>query len=103
MSDRYPYAQPADTTRINDRSGLPGNFNYIRNSVKAVVNAYDGTMKFYIFDEEDPLIKSYSSIFPSLFDKKSDMSEDLLNHIRYPEDLFTIPVSYTHLTLPTKA
>ena len=90
LSDRYPYAQPADTTRINDRSGLPGNFNYIRNSVKAVVNAYDGTMKFYIFDEEDPLIKSYSSIFPSLFDKKSDMSEDLLNHIRYPEDLFTI-------------
>ena len=90
LSDRYPYAQPADTTRINDRSGLPINFNYIRNSVKAVVNAYDGTMKFYVFDEEDPLIKSYSSIFPSLFDKKSDMSEDLLNHIRYPEDLFTI-------------
>ena len=83
LSDRYPYAQPADTTRINDRSGLPINFNYIRNSVKAVVNAYDGTMNFYVFDENDPLIKSYAEIFPSLFDDKSNMSEDLLNHIRY--------------------
>ena len=82
LSDRYPYAQPADTTRINDRSGLPINFNYIRNSVKAVVNAYDGTMNFYVFDENDPLIKSYAEIFPSLFDDKSNMSEDLLNHIR---------------------
>ena len=90
VSDKYPYAQPADTTRINDRSGLPINFNYIRNSVKAVVNAYDGTMNFYVFDENDPLIKSYAEIFPSLFKDKSNMSEDLLNHIRYPEDLFTI-------------
>ena len=90
VSDRYPYAQPADTARINERSGLPRNFNYIRNSVKAVVNAYDGTINFYIFDEEDPLIKSYSKIFPAMFDSKSEMSENLLAHIRYPEDLFTV-------------
>ena len=90
VSDRYPYAQPADTGRINERSGLPRNFNYIRNSVKAVVNAYDGTINFYIFDEEDPLIKSYSKIFPAMFDNKSEMSENLLAHIRYPEDLFTV-------------
>tara|TARA_Y100000748_G_scaffold121306_1_gene101945 strand:+ start:185 stop:2998 length:2814 start_codon:yes stop_codon:yes gene_type:complete len=90
VSDRYPYAQPADSGRINERSGLPLNFNYIRNSVKAVVNAYDGTINFYIFDEEDPLIKSYSKIFPSMFDSKSEMSENLLDHIRYPEDLFTV-------------
>ena len=90
VSDRYPYAQPADTGRINERSGLPRNFNYIRNSVKAVVNAYDGTINFYIFDEEDPLIKSYSKIFPAMFDSKSEMSENLLAHIRYPEDLFTV-------------
>ena len=90
VSDRYPYAQPADSGRINERSGLPMNFNYIRNSVKAVVNAYDGTINFYIFDEEDPLIKSYSKIFPGMFDDKSEMSENLLDHIRYPEDLFTV-------------
>ena len=90
VSDKYPYAQPADTRRINERSGLPMSFNYIRNSVKAVVNAYDGTMDFYVFDETDPLIQTYAKIFPSLFSDKNEMSPSLLDHIRYPEDLFTI-------------
>ncbi len=90
VSDKYPYAQPADTRRINENSGLPLNFNYLRNSVKAVVNAYDGTMNFYVVDENDPLILSYKDIFPNLFTPKSSMSSELLNHIRYPEDLFTI-------------
>ena len=90
VSDKYPYAQPADTRRINENSGLPMNFNYLRNSVKAVVNAYDGTMNFYVVDENDPLITSYKDIFPDLFTPKSSMSSELLDHIRYPEDLFTI-------------
>ena len=90
VSDKYPYAQPADTRRINENSGLPMNFNYLRNSVKAVVNAYDGTMNFYVVDEKDPLISSYNDIFPDLFTPKSFMSSELLEHIRYPEDLFTI-------------
>ena len=90
VSDKYPYAQPADTRRINENSGLPMNFNYLRNSVKAVVNAYDGTMNFYVVDETDPLIASYRDIFPNLFTPKSSMSGELLDHIRYPEDLFTI-------------
>jgi uncharacterized membrane protein (UPF0182 family) len=90
VSDKYPYAQPADTRRINENSGLPLNFNYLRNSVKAVVNAYDGTMNFYVVDESDPLISSYNDIFPNLFTPKSSMSSELLEHIRYPEDLFTI-------------
>ena len=90
VSDKYPYAQPADTRRINENSGLPMNFNYLRNSVKAVVNAYDGTMNFYVVDESDPLILSYKDIFPNLFTPKSSMSSELLDHIRYPEDLFTI-------------
>ena len=90
VSDKYPYAQPADTRRINENSGLPTNFNYLRNSVKAVVNAYDGTMNFYVVDENDPLILSYKDIFPNLFTPKSSMSSELLDHIRYPEDLFTI-------------
>jgi len=90
VSDKYPYAQPADTRRINENSGLPMNFNYLRNSVKAVVNAYDGTMNFYVVDENDPLISSYEDIFPNLFTPESSMSSELLDHIRYPEDLFTI-------------
>ena len=90
VSDKYHYAQPADTRRINENSGLPINFKYLRNSVKAVVNAYDGTMNFYVVDENDPLILSYKDIFPNLFTPKSSMSSELLDHIRYPEDLFTI-------------
>ncbi len=90
VSDKYPYAQPADTRRINENSGLPINFNYLRNSVKAVVNAYDGTMNFYVVDENDPLITAYNDIFPNLFSPKSEMTAELLDHIRYPEDLFTI-------------
>ena len=90
VSDKYPYAQPADTRRINENSGLPVNFNYLRNSVKAVVNAYDGTMNFYVVDETDPIMTAYNDIFPDLFSPKSEMSSELLDHIRYPEDLFTI-------------
>ncbi len=90
VSDKYPYAQPADTRRINENSGLPINFNYLRNSVKAVVNAYDGTMSFYVVDENDPIMSAYNEIFPSLFSPKDEMSSELLDHIRYPEDLFTI-------------
>ena len=90
VSDKYPYAQPADTRRINENSGLPINFNYLRNSVKAVVNAYDGTLNFYVVDETDPLISTYEDIFPNLFSPKSSMNTELLDHIRYPEDLFTI-------------
>lgn len=90
VSDKYPYAQPADTRRINENSGLPVNFNYLRNSVKAVVNAYDGTMNFYFVDENDPIMTAYNDIFPNLFSPKSEMSSELLDHIRYPEDLFTI-------------
>ena len=90
VSDKYPYAQPADTRRINENSGLPVNFNYLRNSVKAVVNAYDGTMNFYVVDENDPIMTAYDDIFPDLFSPKSEMSSELLDHIRYPEDLFTI-------------
>jgi len=90
VSDKYPYAQPADTRRINENSGLPMNFNYLRNSAKAVVNAYDGTMNFYVVDDNDPIMTAYNDIFPDLFSPKSEMSSELLDHIRYPEDLFTI-------------
>ena len=79
-STRYPYATAYPAA---DRS-----VNYIRNSVKAIVDAYDGTVNFYVFDEpKDPIIKVYQSIFPTLFHPNSEMPEDLREHIRYPTTL----------------
>ena len=79
-SDWFPYAQP--------QSG--DNFNYIRNSVKVVVDAYNGTVTFYVMDTADPIIATYRRIFPTLFKPFDAMPADLQRHIRYPEDLFRI-------------
>lgn len=78
VSDKFPFSQPTD------------NINYIRNSVKVVVDAYNGTTSFYIVDEQDPIAATYSKIFPELFKKSSELSEDLRAHFRYPQDLFEI-------------
>jgi uncharacterized membrane protein (UPF0182 family) len=72
-----------------------GKINYIRNSVKIVVDAYDGTVTYYVIDTEDPLIETYSNIFPGEFRKFEDMPSSLKEHIRYPVDLFKIQ-SYIH-------
>jgi uncharacterized membrane protein (UPF0182 family) len=82
-SNMYPYA-----TRSYDyfNKGL----NYIRNSVKVVIDAYDGGVSFYIIDQKDPIVRTYSSIFPGLFKPFSEMPDDLKKHIRYPKDLFKI-------------
>jgi uncharacterized membrane protein (UPF0182 family) len=86
ISDRYPYAELVDNTFSN----LPGqSINYIRNAVKVVINAHDGSMKFYIADPEDPIIQTYAKIFKDQFLPIKEMDEDLKSHIRYPEDLFT--------------
>lgn len=74
-ADRYPYSTPYQVANHN--------LNYIRNSVKAVVDAYDGSVQFYVFEPDDPIIKAYQEIFPDLFRPKSDMPEDLLAHVRY--------------------
>ncbi|MCI0486697.1 MAG: UPF0182 family protein [Blastocatellia bacterium] len=76
-SNNYPYSTGYQIGALGA--------NYIRNSVKAVVDAYDGDVTFYVFEPEDPIIKSYQSIFPSLFRPRSDMPEDLLAHVRYPD------------------
>jgi uncharacterized membrane protein (UPF0182 family) len=94
-TDNYPYSQriPLDVaarrTDPNDR-GVGGEANYIRNSVKAVVDAYDGTTTLYAFDEGDPLLRAWRKAFPGLFTPRSAMSADLQAHLRYPEDLFSI-------------
>lgn len=81
ISDKYPYSVPFTSD---------SNINYIRNSVKVVVDAYDGTTKFYIFDDTDPIIKTYEKIFPDLFLDKSEMPKGLMAQTRYPHTLFNI-------------
>ncbi|MGI8871657.1 MAG: UPF0182 family membrane protein [Candidatus Limnocylindria bacterium] len=82
-SDHYPNAQP-----LADDSPFPG-MNYVRNSVKVAIDAYDGSVRFYIADPTDPMINAYARIFPSLFAPISQMPPALREHVRYPEDLFT--------------
>ncbi|MDN5571401.1 MAG: UPF0182 family protein [Propionibacteriaceae bacterium] len=77
--------------------------NYMRNSVKAVVDAYDGTVDLYAWDESDPLLRTYEQVFPGTIKPRSDISEDLLTHLRYPEDLFKVQreiLSRYHVTEP---
>ena len=76
----YPYSQPTE--------GPYG--NYVRNSVKAIVDAYDGTVDFYVFEPEDPIILSYQKVFPGTFKPLDEMSADLRRHIRVPKTLFEI-------------
>lgn len=102
-SEYYPYAEPFSAQellqykegesmrsfRVQHNREFAG-INYIRNSVKAVVNAYDGSVEFYVFDDEDPLIKVWDKIFPGMMKPRAEMPDDLLNHIRYPVDYLLI-------------
>ncbi|WP_179405385.1 UPF0182 family protein [Burkholderia guangdongensis] len=76
----FPYAPP----------GVDDGANYIRNAVKVVVDAYDGTVDFYVSDPDDPLVRTYARIFPGMFKPLDAMPRDLRQHVRYPEDLFLI-------------
>ena len=86
---RYPYAQQADTDQLTAASGLNHGFNYVRNSVKATVDAYDGTVTFYVIDDEDPIIDAYGRRSPTC-SPTTTMPDELRAHLRYPEDLFRI-------------
>lgn len=92
-SDWFPYSQAEEAA----------NLNYIRNSVKVVIDAYNGTVSFYVADPTDPIIRTYERIFPTMFKPLDAMPEDLQRHIRYPEDLFYIQaLQYRlyHMTAP---
>jgi uncharacterized membrane protein (UPF0182 family) len=97
-SDAYPYSEPRDlgTTAQDSLTGagttaLPNNqFNYIRNSVKATVDAYDGTVTLYEWDEEDPVLQTYMKAFPGTVEQYDDIPDGLRSHVRYPEDLFKL-------------
>jgi uncharacterized membrane protein (UPF0182 family) len=96
----YPYAQTTslgtattDALTVNSTSITAQsnrNINYIRNSVKATVDAYDGTVVLYQWDDKDPVLKTWMKAFPNTVTPKSKMSDQLLEHIRYPEDMFRV-------------
>jgi len=88
-TDRYPYAQTANVAAVNGASGLNSSFNYVRNSVKVLIDAYNGSMTFYQMDAHDPLVNAYAKAFPHLFTPAKNMSPELRAHLRYPEDIFT--------------
>ena len=79
-SSNYPYSQPYNESGVN----------YIRNSIKVVVDAYNGDVDFYVVDENDPIAQTYAKIYPELFQSFDDMPEGLKDHIRYPNSLFNI-------------
>ncbi len=81
-SSTYPYSRHHDVGA--------NNINYIRNSVKVVIDAYNGTTRFYVFDNQDPIIATYRATFPSLFEDASQMPADLRAHVRYPETLIRV-------------
>ena len=89
-SAAYPYAETVDTDRLEPDSGLAHRFNYVRNSVKATVDAYDGTVRFYIVDDEDPIAAAYARAFPKVFSPDAEVPPELAAHFRYPEDLFRV-------------
>ena len=84
-SDHFPYSDP-----VTDLADPSSDFNYIRNSVKITVDAYDGTPTFYVVDASDPLVQAYQSMFPKLFVPFEQMPESLKSHIRYPLDIFSV-------------
>jgi uncharacterized membrane protein (UPF0182 family) len=99
-----PDANNYDPSSDPTGSGVAGDpFNYIRNSVKVVMDAYDGTMSFYVADPTDPIIQAWEGVFPTVYQPLTDMPSDLQAHLRYPEDLFdtqTTQFEKYHVTDP---
>ncbi len=82
VSSRYPYSSPS-----------AGGVNYIRNAVKVTIDAFHGTTTFYLADDQDPIVRTYSRIFPGMFKPMADMPTSIRAHVRYPEDIFSIQAS----------
>lgn len=101
VSDMYPYSQQTDftdrttrqTTALGTISSIPSQENYIRDSVKATVDAYNGTVTIYMWDPTDPVVQAWSKSFPGIFTSASTMPPDIRAHLRYPEDMFSVQTS----------
>ena len=97
-SNDFPYSQQQQLasavtdslTNGNDFDALNGRVNYLRNSVKATVDAYDGSVDLYAWDDEDPILKAWQKVFPGTVKPMADMSAELMSHVRYPEDMFKV-------------
>ncbi len=104
-TNQYPYSQNADTQQVASGSSLPGSYNYVRNSVKVVINAYSGKTTFYNADPSDPILQAYEAAFPNMFTPLSKMPAPLKAHLRYPPDIFSIQSAVYgryHLTSPSQ-
>jgi uncharacterized membrane protein (UPF0182 family) len=111
-SNSYPYSQRVALNRVTSDSTtgqgtvapqLDADINYMRNSVKAVVDAFDGSVKLFAWDDQDPVLKTWRKAFPGSVQDKSLISDDLMNHLRYPEDMFKVQRSILaryHVTDP---
>ncbi len=89
-TSNYPYAQRIGNVELTTNSGIPRDANYVRNSVKVAVDAYDGSVTFYAADELDPILRAWRGAFPDLFTPIDEMPDELRDHLRYPEDLFRV-------------
>ena len=96
-SDQFPYSTAqqlgevtVDSLSQGQNPALQGRVNYIRNSVKATVDAYDGSVSLYAWDDQDPLLQAWQNVYPSSLRPYSEMSAGLLDHVRYPEDMFKV-------------
>ena len=92
QTDNYAYSTKVDwkdaTSDAVTNTGLGNPVNYVRNSVKATVDAYDGSVKLYAWDANEPMLKAWQKVYPSTLLPLSDMSADLISHVRYPSDMF---------------
>ena len=105
VTDQYPYSDFVELTESSQASApnLVGQANYLRNSVKVVVDAYDGSLSYYVADPSDPIIEAWAGAFPELFTDIEEAPTELLAHFRYPENLFQVQAAqYTnyHVTDP---
>ncbi len=90
VGDRYPYSERFNELVRGGTRLADGGLNYIRNSVKVVTNAYDGSISYYVIDETDPVVRNLRAIYPSLFKSLAEMPQSLKDHLRYPEELLSI-------------
>ena len=103
-TDQYPYAENANTQLVPSDNGLPGSYNYVRNSVKVIVDAYSGQVTLYAMDPTDPVLKAWSSAYPGLIQPLIKMPTDLRAHLKYPADIFSIQAAIYgryHITNPS--
>ncbi|MEX2046912.1 MAG: UPF0182 family protein [Chloroflexota bacterium] len=101
--DRYPYSERFDSLVRGGPRVADGRLNYIRNSVKVVTNAYDGSISYYVVDDSDPVLRNLRAIYPKLFKPVAEMPQSLQDHIRYPEGLFSVQAqifALYHMTDP---